>query len=144
MSLVGWVVILVVVGALVAVPYVFMMRGETDGAKTAVDAASRASDVGAETTLTDALRVAQTWYATNGSLQGFGPAQAATEEPQTPWDASPTAEVGHVSIRGADASSVVLVTMGSSGPLCVSLSSGRAGYGHVDAANASQCAGVSW
>lgn len=139
----GWAVILVVVGALVAIPYVYLTRQEAGGAQTALAVADQANDVAAESALTTAAAVAQSWLATNASLQGFGPAQASTEEPSIAWDAA-AAQAGHVSIRGADAASVVLVTQGAAGPLCIAVNGGVLTYGHADAANAAQCAGRAW
>jgi hypothetical protein len=144
LGVIGWVVVLAVVGALVAIPYVFMTKQEANDAQTAVGAASRASDVAAETSLTDAIRVPQTLFVSDGSLTGFSPQQAAAEEPQIRWGSTPTAVAGTISIRGADASSVALVTLGATGPLCIAFDGGVVTYGHADAANASECAGTSW
>jgi hypothetical protein len=140
----GWVITLVVVGALVAIPYVFMTKQEANDAQTAVGAASQASDVATESTLTDAIHVVQSLFVADGTLEGLTPAQAAAEEPQVPWGNASPASPSVVSIRGADATSVALVTMGATGPLCIAFSNGAVTYGHADAANAAQCAGAGW
>jgi hypothetical protein len=139
----GWVVILLVVGALVAVPYVFMTRQEANDAQTAVAAGGRANDVAAQADLVNATTVAQAWFATNGTLQGFSPTEAAAQEPSIVWDAA-AAQPGHVSVRGADATSVVLVTLGAGGPLCVGIIDGAVTRGRADAATAAQCTDQGW
>jgi hypothetical protein len=144
LSLTGWAGVFVVVAILVWVPYSLLTRHRAPPVDQNVLAIDKAKDTSAEVTLTDAAEVAQTWYEGSGSLQGFTPATATAQEPQTHWNASPTALVGSISIRGADATSVVLVTKGS-GPLCIAVNTtGKVTYGHVDAANAVQCAGASW
>jgi hypothetical protein len=143
LSLTGWGLVFILVAILVWVPYSLLTRHHPPAKDQNLAAIDQATDASAQVTLTGALEVAQTWFTTNGSLQGFTAATATAEEPATHWDASPTAEAGHVSIRGADATSVVLVTKGA-GPLCVALNAGRVTYGHVDATSATQCTGAGW
>lgn len=142
--MVGWIVALVVLGALVAVPYVYLGRSDVTQVQQGVVAAAQAEDVQAETLLTTAAQGAQVFFVEQGSMAGYGPTQASAFDPQTPFDTSPTATPGHVSIRGADATSVVLVTRGGSGPLCVGLTAGVVSFGRVDAASAAQCTGAAW
>ena len=143
LSLTGWAVVFVVVAICVWVPYSLISRHHKPAPDQNVEAIDKATDTSAEVTLTDAVEVAQTWYATNASLAGFTPAAATAQEPDTHWGASPTAEAGKVSIRGATTDSVVLVTKGA-GPLCIAINGGRVTYGHVDAVSATQCAGSGW
>jgi hypothetical protein len=138
------VVVLALVGAAVAAAYTFMGKQEVDGAQTAIGQVGKADDASAEVTLTSALTGAQSWWAENATMEGYGPTPAAAFEPDIAFDASSTAEAQHVSIRGADATSVVLVTLGGTGPLCVGLTNGVVSYGRVDASSAAQCVGTSW
>jgi hypothetical protein len=140
----GWIVALVVLGALVAVPYVFLMRSDVDQAKQGLGAVAQANDAQAETLLMNAAQAATVFFAEQGSMAGYGPTQAFAFDPQTPFDTSSTAAPGRVSIRGADATSAVFVTKGGSGPLCVGLTAGLLTFGRVDAANAAQCPGAAW
>jgi hypothetical protein len=144
LTLGGWALVFVAVSICVWVPYTFLTKNKPPAKDPNLVAIDKATDTSAEVTLTDAVEVAQTWLATNGSLVGFTPAAATAQEPDTRWDASPKAESGRISIRGATDSSVVLVTKGA-GPLCVAVNAnGAATYGHVDAQAASQCAGAAW
>jgi hypothetical protein len=140
----GWVVITVILGSLAAIPFVLMMRSEGAADETAVAQIPKATDVQAETMLTDAIRGAQTAFAEQQTLVGYGPSQAAEFDPQTRYDASPTAETGIVSIRGGSATGVVMVTKGGTGPLCIAMNAGVVSYGHADAASGAQCAGTEW
>lgn len=142
--MVGWIVAFVVLGAVVAVPYVYLGRSEVKQAQQGLGAVSQANDAQAETLLMTAVQGAQVFFTEQGSLAGYGPAQVTAFDTSTPVDASSTATVGRVSIRGADATSVVLVTKGGSGPLCVGLTAGVLSFGHIDAPNAAQCTGTAW
>lgn len=142
--MVGWIVALAVVGALVAVPYVFLGRSEVKQAQQGIGAADQATDAQAEVLLMDAAQGAKIYFVDQGSMAGYGPTQASTFDPSTPVDASPTATSGHVSIRGADATSVVLVTKGAAGPLCIGMTGSVLSFGRVDAASAAQCTGTAW
>jgi hypothetical protein len=144
LSLVGWGVVLVVVGVLVAIPYTLLGRHEADTAEQGIQAIGKANDVSAEASLTNAMQGAKVWLAEQGSLVGYGVTQATDFDPQTKYDASATAEAGVVSIRGASPSSVVLVTKGGTGALCAALTDGAVTYGRVDAGSAAQCTGTSW
>jgi len=144
LSTVGWIVALLVLGALAAVPYVFLMRGDVQQAQQGIGEAARATDAQAETLLMDAAQGAKVYFAEQSSMTGYDAAQAATFDPSTPVDQSPIARSGTVSIRGADATSVALVTQGGAGPLCIGLTGGVLSFGRVDAASAAQCAGTAW
>ena len=142
--MVGWIVAVVVVGALVAVPYVYLGRSDVKQAQQGLDAASQANDAQAETLLMSAAQGANVYFAEHSSMVGYGPAQSAAFDPTIPVDTSPTATTGKVSIRGADATSAVFVTKGGSGPLCIGLNAGVMSFGRVDAANAARCTGTAW
>ena len=144
LGMVGWIVALAVVGALVAIPYVFIGRSEVQQAQQGIGAAAKATDAQAEVLLMDAAQGAKIYFTEQGSMAGYGAAQATTFDPSTPVDSSPTATSGTVSIRGADATSVVLVTKGGAGPLCIGLTGGALSFGRVDAASAAQCTGTAW
>jgi hypothetical protein len=144
LGMIGWIVTLAVVGALVAVPYVFLGRGEVEQAQRGLAVVQQGNDASAEALLTTAYQGAKVYFAEQGTLAGYGPTQASAFDPQTRFDMSLTATSGVVCIRGADATSVVLVTRGGSGPLCVGLSGDALSFGHVDAANAGLCTGAAW
>jgi hypothetical protein len=143
-GMVGWIIAVVVAGALVAVPYVFLGRTEVKQAQQGIGAAAQATDASAETLLMNAAQGAKVYFAEQGSMTGYGPAQSTAFDPSIPVDASPVATSGHVSIRGADATSAVFVTKGGSGPLCIGLTGGVLSFGRVDASNAAQCTGTAW
>ncbi len=94
LSLVGWGVVLVVVGVLVAIPYTLLGRHEADTAEQGIQAIGQANDVSAEATLTNALQGAKVWFAEQGSLAGYGVTQATDFDPQTKYDTSATAPGG--------------------------------------------------
>ena len=144
LGFVGWIVAVVVLGAVVAIPYVYLGRSEVKSAQQGLGAASQASDAQAETLLMSAAQGAKVYFAEQGSMAGYGPAQSAAFDPTIPVDTSPTATAGKVSIRGADATSAVFVTKGGAGPLCIGLTGGVLSFGRVDAANAAQCTGTAW
>jgi hypothetical protein len=143
-GLAGWIGALVVVGALVAVPTVLLMRQQTTGAQDDLRLAAGATDASAQALLSTAVQGAQAWLVEHGSLDGYGPAQAASFEPQTAYDASPTAREGRVSVRGGSGDAVVFASMGGTGPLCAALHDGTVSYGRVDAASPDRCAGPGW
>ena len=91
-----------------------------------------------------AVQGAKVYFAEQGTMAGYGPAQSAAFDPSIPVDASPTATSGHVSIRGVDATSAVFVTKGGAGPLCIGLTGGVLSFGRADAASAAQCTGTAW
>jgi hypothetical protein len=144
LGMVGWIVALLILGALVAVPYVFLMRSDVQQAQQGLGAAAQATDAQAETLLMNVAQGAKVYFAEQGSMAGYGAAQASTFDPSMPVDSSPVATSGTVSIRGADATSVVLVTKGGAGPLCIGITGGALTYGRVDAASAAQCTGTAW
>jgi hypothetical protein len=144
MGYLGWAIALVVVGVMIAVPYVWMGRQDVKDAQQGLQAVDQARDTQAETLLTSAAEGAREYVAEHGSMAGYGPAASQAFDPSIPVNASPTASQGTVSIRGADATSVVLVTKGGSGPLCLGVSDAASTYGRVDAASAAQCTGSAW
>jgi hypothetical protein len=144
LSLIGWVVVLFVVGSLVAIPYVFMARQEADTAQTGIDAVGQANDASAQLSLKNALVGAQTWYAEQGTLTGYGVTQAIQFDPQAKFDAAGVATAGSISIRGVGPATIVFVTKGGTGPLCAAMTAGSVTYGTVDAASADQCSGTGW
>jgi hypothetical protein len=143
-GMLGWVVAFLILGALIAVPYVFLGRKDAEQAQQGSAVVARANDASAEVLLTTAYQGAKVYFAEQGTFVGYGPTQASAFDPQTSFDASPTARREHVSIRSADATSVVLVTEGGSGPLCVGLNGDVLSFGRADAANAAGCTGTAW
>lgn len=144
MGYVGWAIAILVVGVMIAVPYVWMGRQDVKDAQTGLQAVDKAKDTQGEVLLTTAAAGAREYVAEHGSMTGYGPAASQAFDPSIPVDAAPTASQGTVSIRGADATSVVLVTRGGAGPLCLGVSDAALTYGRVDAASAAQCTGTAW
>jgi hypothetical protein len=144
LGMVAWIVAIAMAGAVIAMPYVWMGRQEVKDAQTGIQAVGQAKDAQGETLLMSAAEGAKEYVAEHGSMAGYGPAQSQAFDPSIAVNASPVATQGAVSIRGADATSVVLVTHGGAGPLCLGVTDGALSYGRVDAASAAQCTGTSW
>ena len=144
LGVVGWIVAILVAGAVIAVPYVWMGRQDVKDAEQGLQAVDKAKDAQAETLLMTAAEGAKEYVAEHGSMAGYGPAQSQAFDPSIPVNGSPVAVQGSVSIRGADATSVVLVTQSGAGALCLGVSDAALTYGRVDAASAAQCTGAAW
>jgi hypothetical protein len=106
----------------------------------------------AEMTLIDAKVAAITWSEGDpgrpAGFAGFDPETAATIEPLA-WNTSPTAVAGEVSIRDVTRTSVVLVTMGPTGPRCIALTMSEKGppiaaHGVTDARTVAECTDTGW
>jgi hypothetical protein len=106
-----------------------------------VDPIGRANDVRAQATLNNAARVAQIYFAENGSYEGFGPEVASGYDPTVRYSSGPAAP-GVVSIRGLSPSTVVFVTTSESGAyLCAAAQAEVVSFGRADAQAPSQCLG---
>jgi hypothetical protein len=104
------------------------------------DPIGRANDAGGQATLNNAIRVAQVYYAENGSFTGFGPQVAAQFDPTVKFTMGP-AGPGIVSLRGLTPTSVVLVTATENGYLCAAAQGEIVAFGRSDAQIPSQCSG---
>lgn len=136
------VVVALIVGAAVAIPLVLGGRQEAQQAETGLGAVGQANDIQAESILRTAIIGAQAFFAENGTFAGYGPAQAAALDPSVPYNTSPVAAEGQISIRGASATAVVLATRSASGTVfCVAAAGTIASYGRTDAASAAACTG---
>jgi hypothetical protein len=153
---------LVVIAAIIAgiawgVPMVLFGREQTDhvadltGGSTSspgagsseppVDPIGRANDAQAQATLNNAARVAQIYFAENGSYEGFGPAVASGYDPTVRYSSGPAAP-GVVSIRGLSQTTVVFVTASENGAyLCAAAQAEVVSFGRADAQAPSQCLG---
>jgi hypothetical protein len=101
-----------------------------------------AQDTAAESALQSAAIAAKTASAETGSYAGLTAAVAAQTEPSIQWTDGAPASVGQVSIRGASASGVVLVTKADSGDvLCMGLTPTGQTQGKQDATSAAACTG---
>jgi|SRR6187200_1504083 len=151
----------VVVAFVWAVPFVLMDRGDDPaptGATAPVQPATDASgstgkpdvathpigaaeDVQAQSTLTEAVRGAQSYYAENGSFDGYGPDAAKAFEPSIVYTAGAAAP-GMVSMVVAP-TSVVLVTEvdRGGGYLCAAANGDLVTFGRSNATTAEQCSG---
>ncbi|HET7237035.1 MAG TPA: hypothetical protein VFK59_11470 [Actinomycetota bacterium] len=136
------------------VPMVFLSRKQVDlvsavtepvaGAtgETAVTepvgALGRANDLQAQSLLNGAIRVAQVWYAENGTYAGFGPAEAAGYDPSISFTAGSPAP-GTVTIRVAPDAVVMVTIAGDGGYLCAAANLDVVTFGRADAATAQDC-----
>jgi hypothetical protein len=155
-------VVLGVVVALVwAVPFVLLDRGGEPAAAGATAPASpvaeptgstgrpdvtthpigAAEDVQAQSTLSEAIRGAQAFYAENGTFQGYGPDVAKAFEPSIVYTAGAAAP-GMVSMT-VTPSSVVLVTEVDRGGvfLCAAASGDLVTFGRSNASAVDECSG---
>lgn len=104
------------------------------------DPIGKANDAQAQASLNNAIRVAQVFYAENGSFSGFGPQVAAQYEPNLTFTIGPAAP-GVVSLRGLSSKTVVFVTGTDSGYLCAAAQGEIVAFGRSDAQSPSQCTG---
>ena len=100
----------------------------------------RANDVAAQSTLNEALRVAQVYFAENDSYAGLDPTAAAEYEPSIVFTDGAAAP-GMVAIR-ATPTSVVLVTLAyGGGYLCAAANGDVVSLGRANAIAPDQCSG---
>jgi hypothetical protein len=137
------------------IPMVFLGREQAEHAATItaasdevgasgvapMDPIGRANDARAQATLNSAIRVAQVYYAENGTYDGFGPQAATAYDPTLKVTSGPAAP-GVVSMRGLTATTVVLVTATEDGGyLCAAADAEVVSFGRSDAPAPSQCGG---
>ena len=104
------------------------------------DPLGRAKDLQAQSLLNGAIRVAQVWYAENGTFSGFGPAEAAEYDPSI-YFTSGLAAPGTVTMR-VTPDEVVMVTMSEGGGyLCAAANLDFVTTGRADAVRAQDCHG---
>jgi hypothetical protein len=121
-----------------------VLVGCTGNAEQGLETADTARDLAAQNDLQTASVVASNFFATSGSYEGFTAATAKGLEPAIHWVDGGPATVHQVSIRGADASGVALVTKAESGNiLCIGQTAGGQTQGNTDAESAADCTG-SW
>ena len=157
--------LLIVLGVIVAlvwaIPFVLLDRGdgsapsaatapsqpaaEPEGSSGTPDVATHpigaAEDVQAQSTLTEAVRGAQAYFAEHGSFDGYGPDAARGFEPSIVYTAGAVAP-GMVSIV-ATPTSVVLVTEveRGGGYLCAAANGDLVTFGRSNATTADRCSG---
>jgi hypothetical protein len=158
--------LLVVLGVAVAlvwlVPFVFL---KTDGGADAAGASAPAShpdpeepagstgkpdvashpigaaeDVSAQSTLTEAIRGAQSYYAENGTFEGYGPDVAADFEPSIVYTAGAPA-TGMVSMTITPTSVVLVTLVERGGYLCAAADGDLVTFGRSSATTPDQCSG---
>jgi hypothetical protein len=100
----------------------------------------RTNDALAQASLNSAIRVAQVFYAENGTFAGFGPQVAAQYDPTVTFTIGP-AGPGLVSLRGLSPTTVVFVTRTENGYLCAAAQGEIVAFGRSDAQSPSQCTG---
>jgi len=133
-------IVALVAGALVVVPFALSGREEANHDREAIAQWEKARDLRAQARLQTAVRGASAYLAENATLTGFDPEQASLFDPSIRYTSgAPTANT--VSIRGVTPTSVVLVT--STGPayLCAAVTGGVVSFGRVNAATAGACTG---
>jgi hypothetical protein len=106
--------------------------------------AEQAYDLQAQSTLNDAVRVAQVYYAENGTFQGFGPDVAVDYDPSIVYSqGSPIANMVSMTVTPT---TVVLVTIadgldGAGGYLCAAVDHDVVTFGRANATIPAQCQG---
>ncbi|MEX0992314.1 MAG: hypothetical protein WD004_08625 [Actinomycetota bacterium] len=90
-----------------------------------LDALDEAQATGGSILLQQAAVTASGWYATNGSYAGFNASTAKSLDPALKWADGGAPAVGVVTIEGASATSVQLLTSDDSGgSVCIQLNEG--------------------
>lgn len=111
-----------------------------DGLVSSGGAVAQANDLQAQSLLNGAIRVAQVWYAENGTFEGFDPAEAAAYDPAVRFTAGSPAP-GVVTMR-VSPQAVVMVTMADRGGyLCAAADLDVVTFGRTDAPTAQACSG---
>ena len=106
--------------------------------------AEQAYDLQAQSTLNDAVRVAQVYHAENGSFQGYGPDDAVGYDPSIVYSqGGPIANMVSMTVTPR---TVVLVTIadgldGAGGYLCAAIDQDVVAFGRANATMPSQCQG---
>ncbi len=139
---VGLATVVVLVGVAASIPFLKMWQASIHRADEGLKVVGQAQDVQAQVLLQNAIRGAEVYFAENGSFMGYGPEVARQFEPSIPYDTSPVAAPGRVSIRAVGETSLVMVTKSSGGgALCAAASSDVLSYGKVDASTPAACTG---
>ena len=114
------------------------------GAGGVLEPVDQAYDLEAQSTLNDAVRVAQVYFAEKGSFQGFGPEVAVGYDPSIVYSqGSPIANMVSMTVTPT---TVVLVTIvdgldGAGGYLCAAVDRDVVTFGRANATMPSQCQG---
>lgn len=99
-----------------------------------------AEDVSAQSTLTEAIRGAQSYYAENGTFEGYGPDVAADFEPSIVYTAGAPA-TGMVSMTVTPTSVVLVTLVERGGYLCAAADGDLVTFGRSSATTPDQCSG---
>jgi hypothetical protein len=133
-------VVALVAGALVVVPFALAGHEEANHDRAAIAQWEKARDLRAQARLQTAVRGASAYLAENATFAGFDPEQASRFDPSVRYTSgAPTAS--SVSIRGVTPTSVVLVTSTGSAYLCAAVTGGVTGFGRANATTAGACTG---
>ena len=114
------------------------------GAGGILEPVDQAYDLEAQSTLNDAVRVAQVYFAEKGSFQGFGPEVAVDYDPSIVYSqGSPIANMVSMTVTPT---TLVLVTIvdgldGAGGYLCAAVDRDLVTFGRANATMPSQCQG---
>jgi hypothetical protein len=114
------------------------------GAGGVLEPAEQAYDLQAQSTLNDAVRVAQVYYAEQGSFEGFDPDVAVEYDPSVVY--SQGAPIANMVSMTVTPTTVVLVTIadgldGAGGYLCAAVDQDVVTFGRANATMPSQCQG---
>jgi hypothetical protein len=106
--------------------------------------AEQAYDLQAQSTLNDAVRVAQVYYAEQGSFAGYGPEVAVDYDPSIVY--SQAAPIANMVSMTVTPTTVVLVTIadgldGAGDYLCAAIDQDAVTFGRANATMPSQCQG---
>jgi hypothetical protein len=128
-------------GLIAAAGFVLVGRSQTDEAKRDLMQIDTARSAEAQGTLAAAMQAAQLYFSEEGTFAGFTPEVASAGEPSITWTTGP-ATANQVSIRGASATGVALVTSAAPGTFaCVAANGPAVTYGSQDAATPTACSG---
>ena len=129
------------IGSTGAVPDVPGATGATGSAGLPSGPIGMSEDLVAQALLNDAIRVAQVYYAENGSFEGFGPDVAKTYDPNIAFTAGGPG-LSLVSMRGLSPTTVVLVMLvDGGGYLCAAASGDVVTTGRAAAQTPLECQG---
>ena len=128
-------------GIIAAAGLVLVGRSQTDKAERDVRQIDTARSAEAQSTLAAAIQTAQLYFSEEATFAGLTPEVASAREPSIVWTAGP-AKADQVSIRGASATGVALVTSTAPGTFaCVAVNGPAVTYGTQDAAAPAACTG---
>ncbi len=119
-----------------------LLAGCASAAQQQINQGFAAEDVQAQSDLQSAAVAAKTFYAGSQTYASFDSAAARATEPSLAWTDGGPAAKGAISIRGASAAGVVLVTRSAAGHVfCMAVLATGQSEGRQDAQTTADCSG---